>query len=267
MPPEIEFRTLTIRGAGVDLVADAYGDEHGSPVVLLHGGGQTRHAWGGTAAALAAAGWYAISLDQRGHGQSSWAPDGGYALVDFVSDLRGVIDQLHSSPVLVGASLGGIASMQAEGGLPHEGVAQHDARGVVLVDIAPRMERDGILKIVGFMRARPDGFTSLDEAADVIAQYLPHRKRPRDLSGLHKNLNQGEDGRWRWHWDPALAETWNPANFDESKGTQIHDERLAAAGRLTCPVLLVRGRMSQILSPEGAREFLDMVPHAEYVDL
>jgi non-heme chloroperoxidase len=91
---------------GVNLAAECWGDPASAPVILLHGGGQTRHSWQGTAQRLATSGWYVLSADQRGHGQSDWAPDGAYSLDDYVDDLRGMVASLHRPPVLVGASLG-----------------------------------------------------------------------------------------------------------------------------------------------------------------
>ena len=249
---------------GVALAADSYGDAQGPPVLLLHGGGQTRHAWGSTAAALAEAGYHAISLDLRGHGDSDWAPDGRYDPVDFASDLEAVAAQLPSPPALVGASLGGITSL-------HYATAHGGGRGrceaLVLVDVTPRLEREGVLRILRFMAAHPDGFAKLEDAADAVAAYLPHRRRPRDLSGLRKNLRRGEDGRWRWHWDPALLETWRPERYSVVERDEIIGDRMARAARLDVPTLLVRGRSSDVVSEETAREFLDVVPHAEYVDL
>ncbi|HEX5065997.1 MAG TPA: alpha/beta fold hydrolase, partial [Myxococcota bacterium] len=86
---------LSFRGAdGVSLRADARGDASAPPVLFLHGGGQTRHAWGGSAAALARDGRYAITLDLRGHGESDWATgDAPYRLERFAADLRAVIEQ------------------------------------------------------------------------------------------------------------------------------------------------------------------------------
>src|SRR6185436_10935545 len=149
----------------------------------------TRHSWRGTGRALARAGWYAISLDARGHGDSAWAEDGDYTIDAFAGDLRAVAATLQRRPVVVGASLGGITAMIVEG--ETSGVAA----AVVLVDVAARIEVAGAERVRAFMTAFPDGFASLSDAADVIAAYLPHRPRPRALGGLTKSLKQGPDGR------------------------------------------------------------------------
>jgi pimeloyl-ACP methyl ester carboxylesterase len=248
--------------SGITIAADAFGDPDAQPVILLHGGGQTRHAWGSTAKELGALGFYAISMDHRGHGDSSWDPAGDYSGDAFVADLLGVIDQLGTKPVLVGASLGGIAALMAE-----TRSACSIAAGIVLVDVTPRMEKRGVLRIFDFMKGSSDGFESLEAAADAVASYLPHRRRPKDLSGLNKNLRPADDGRYRWHWDPKVLETWDPARYTEEEGEQIREERCEASRRLTIPTLLVRGRMSDVVTEAQAREFLELVPHAEYVDL
>jgi non-heme chloroperoxidase len=242
---------------GIVLVAEAHGDPTAPPVVLLHGGGQTRYAWGGTAAALAAAGRHVINLDLRGHGDSGWAPDGNYSLEAFVRDLVLVARELPSPPALVGASLGGLASLLTAGEIAPELVS-----ALVLVDIAPRMDPVGVERIISFMSGNPDGFTTLEEAADAIAGYLPHRPRPTDLRGLQKNLRLGQDGRWRWHWDPQFV-----LGKQRPGGTRDPERLERAARALRIPVQLVRGRMSDIVSEEGARQFLAIVPHAEFVDV
>jgi non-heme chloroperoxidase len=98
---------------GIHLVADVWGAPDAWPVLLMHGGGQTRHAWGGAAQTLAANGWRAVSLDLRGHGDSEWALNGDYSFTAFANDAIAVADQLGKPPVLVGASLGGVASIIA----------------------------------------------------------------------------------------------------------------------------------------------------------
>ena len=242
---------------GLALAADAYGDPSQPPVLLLHGGGQTRFAWGETAQQLAAGGWYAVSMDQRGHGESAWAPDKNYSVDAFVDDVKAVAEQLATPPVLVGASLGGIAALIAEGE-SHPALAA----ALVLVDIAPRIEASGAIRIIQFMQNKPEGFASLEEAADAVAAYLPHRRRPSDLSGLEKNLRRTPDGRYRWHWDPAFLEPGHGPRPGEDT-----DRLRAAARRLSVPTLLVRGRLSDLLSEEGARDFLALVPHARFADV
>ena len=191
------------------------------------------------------------------HGDSSWDPDGAYDRFSYAEDVIDVVRALARPPVLVGASLGGISSL----------LAIHRAGGelaaaLVLVDIATRMEMEGIERIFSFMQARPDGFASLEEAADAVAAYNPHRPRPKDLSGLQKNLRLGDDGRWRWHWDPAFMRMRDPA-----EPPREHHDADVAAESLRIPTLLVRGRMSDILSEEGVRIFLEQVPHAKYADI
>ena len=259
----MEERLFEGRG-GIRLAADAAGDPAGPPVVLLHGGGQTRHAWGTTLDVLAARGWRAYSVDLRGHGGSAWDPDGDYTLDAFAEDVRQVARSLPRPPAIVGASLGGVSSLTAIGetsGLPI-------ASALVLVDVAPTIEHAGAMRIGAFMAEHmEDGFASLDAVADAIAVYNPHRPRPKDLAGLKKNLRLRPDGRWAWHWDPRFI-SGRFGSKDETRSSLVDAERLRAAARkLTIPVLLVRGRMSDLLSEAGARELLDLVPHARLVDV
>jgi non-heme chloroperoxidase len=246
---------------GMSIAADVHGDPSHQPVLFLHGGGQTRHAWGNTAETLAQHGFYTICTDHRGHGESSWAGELEYHVFHFVEDLQYLLTQLDQKPILVGASLGGIASLLAETE-QEESVAM----GVILVDVTPRLETVGVDRIIGFMRGGTSGFASLDEAADSISQYLPHRKRPKDLSGLAKNLRRREDGRYYWHWDPKMLKTFGPSPYTQEDDRRLK-ERLEDLSSLDIPTLLIRGRLSDLVSAETAAEFLEMVPHAEYVDL
>jgi len=251
-------RPVRLEGhGGLALAADAWGDPEAPPVVLLHGGGQTRHAWGGTAEALAREGWHAVAVDLRGHGESDWSPTRDYSVGAFVADVRACAARFRERPVLVGASLGGISALLAEGEAPAPLCA-----GLVLVDIAVRIELAGARRIISFMQARPEGFASLEEAADAVAAYLPHRRRPPDLAGLGRNLRRRADGRFRWHWDPAFLE---PGHGPRPGEDAAQLERCARALRV--PTLLVRGRLSDLLSEEGARHFLSLAPAARFVDV
>jgi pimeloyl-ACP methyl ester carboxylesterase len=254
--------TLRLAGEGLTLAADAYGPGDGPPVVLLHGGGQTRHAWDGTARLLGDKGWRATTVDLRGHGDSDWAgPEGGYSLDAFAADVRAVAAAQRRPPVLIGASLGGLSSLVAIAEAP-PGVTV--AGGLVLVDVAPRLEEEGIARIAEFMLGNLDGFASLEEVADAVAAYNPHRPRPTDLSGLRKNVRRREDGRWYWHWDPRFL---LGGRTDEPRSLRNEDRLDAAARAITVPTLLVRGRQSDVLSEEGARHLVSLVPHARYVDV
>jgi len=253
-----EPRPIELRGHdGLVLRGDAWGSPDAPPLLLLHGGGQTRHSWSGTATRLARDGWRAISLDLRGHGESDWSPAGAYDLEDFVRDLVAAARALPRRPVVVGASLGGMAALCAEGESQTDLLA-----AVVLVDVTPRLEPGGVLRILSFMTDRPEGFASLEEAADAVAAYREHRERPSDLAGLAKNLRLGEDGRYRWHWDPKFL------SRDRRQGNTLTPERLLDAARgLRVPTLLVRGKLSDVVSLEGAAEFREAAPHARFVDV
>lgn len=252
------MNVITFQGhGGLALAAHAAGDPTTPPVLLLHGGGQTRHAWAGTATRLAAHGWYAVALDLRGHGESAWADDEEYSVDAFAGDLAMVAATFSQPPVIIGASLGGIAALVAEGE-----AASSLCSGLVLVDIAPRIEVEGVQRIVAFMGAHLDGFASLEAAADAIAAYLPHRPRPESVDRLTKNLRRGTGGRYYWHWDPRFLMGRRPPSASGDT-----DRLLRAARNVRVPTLLIRGQLSDMVSEAGVAEFLRAVPHASYVDV
>lgn len=254
-PKRVELQLSSIK-----LVADEWGDPNNPPVILAHGGGQTRYAWGNTAKQLAENGLFALSIDMRGHGESDWHKEGDYSHASFSKDLAEVAKRFSQPPAVVGASLGGLSALVAS---YKNGGAKGLFSSVVLVDITPTIEVAGVQRIVEFMKAKAiEGFETLDEAADYTASYMPHRKRTKSNAGLEKNLRLCDDGRYRWHWDPAFL--FRPeVPSDGSAVYHLHD---AAAG-LDVPTLLVRGRMSDLVSVEAAEEFLQLVPHAEFVDV
>lgn len=242
--------TISFRAPdGVTLAADASGPPGAPAVVLLHGGGQTRHSWSGAMRALAARGYRVVTYDARGHGDSDWSTAGAYSLDDRVADLRAVTAALPSRFALVGASLGGATAIHAvAAGLRPE--------ALVLVDIVPAPEPEGIARIVGFMQANPQGFATLDEAADAVAAYNPARPRPADASGLMRNLRR-RDGRLHWHWDPRITET--PPHLHHV----VVQRSAALLAETNLPLLLVRGLMSDVVSDAGVAAFRAMLPRLE----
>lgn len=243
-------------GKGNRLAADVGGPINGTPVVLLHGGGQTRHSWSQAHDALAAQGYRVISLDARGHGESQWVEDGDYSLQSQVDDLLAVIKVLPAPPVLIGASMGGVHSMIACA--DHPGLA----RALILVDVTPRLEAGGVAHIIDFMTRHRDGFSSLASAAAAVDAYNPHRARKTQSRGLEKNLRLRDDGRWYWHWDPRFL-----ADDHEQRIASISARMEQAAGKIPMPVLLVRGTQSDVVSPQGVRHLQALIPQLEFVDV
>ena len=239
---------------GLLLAAEAWGDPANPAVILSHGGGQTRHSWGGTAAALAEQGWYAVAYDHRGHGESEWSEESLYDFAHFALDMACLARSFANPPAVVGASLGGLSAMLGAGEL-QPGMFS----SIVLVDVTPRLNLVGVQRIFDFMNANIEsGFASLEEAADAIALYSG-RPRRADLSGLRKNLRV-RDGRYYWHWDPRF---FAPRGSGPAQPERVVD----AARRIKIPVLLIRGRASDVVTEEEVQDFLQLIPHAEYVDV
>ena len=237
-------------------------------MLLLHGAGQTRHAWHATAEEIARKGHTAYALDQRGHGDSDWVANGAYEFSDYAADAKVVAAELTRrsgvKPIVIGASLGGIASLLAEGESERDRGANVFS-ALVLVDITPRVDQTGVAKVLGFMRAHAkEGFTSIADAAQAVADYLPRRPRPKSNEGLKKNLRLSPDGRWRWHWDPRFLDGPRAAGTDR-RGLEA--ALIEAARRIQIPALLVRGASSELVKEAHAKEFLELVPHADYVDV
>lgn len=258
--PTRRFSTSGV--GGVRIVADRVGDPLAPAVVFLHGGGQTRRSWGPSAAAVAERGWQAITVDLRGHGESDWSKDGDYRVTSFAGDVLAVLRRLPPRPVLVGASLGGFTAMLLAGEL-----SPNTVRAVVLVDVVPNMDPSGATRIHNFMNDRMmSGFDSLEEVADAIREYNPHRRRPSDLDGLRVNLRRRGE-RWYWHWDPKFID--GTSALPPIEVTEV--DRLYAAVeailRNDVAMLLVRGQMSDLVTEERADEFISRFPEIDFVDV
>jgi non-heme chloroperoxidase len=254
MTPVRSRQRLEWISAGVRLVGERWGQPGRGVVVLLHGGGQTRHSWRRTAERLAAGGWAAVSYDGRGHGDSDWDAGQNYTLDAFVADLLAVARTQPHAPVFVGASLGGITGLVAAAENP--GLA----RGLVLVDVVVEVDPGGAARMRDFLTAHRDGFASLEEVADAIAAYNPHRPRPSNLGGLHKNVRLRSDGRWYWHWDPAFI------NIGDEPQRHVDPRRLrTAAANVQIPTLLVRGAQSDVVTDAGLADMKRLIPTAESI--
>ncbi len=230
----------------------------GRPTLLFaHGFGQTRGAWNGAAAALADAGCRCVTFDTRGHGESDRVGNGDYHMDQFADDLLRLAAAQPQPPILVGASMGGLLGIVLAGEM-----RPTPFRALVLVDITPRWETAGVERILAFMQAHPDGFANYAEAAEQIASYLPQRRERKSEEQLRPLLREGADGRLRWHWDPALL-----AGSLVQESERYQPRLQAAAAKIDVPVLLLSGARSDVVSRATVDEFLQLVPHAEHVEL
>ena len=253
-PAAVEFRGEK----SLRLVADEWNRGAGGnrpTILMLHGGGQNRFSWKNTGQVLADHGFHVIAIDARGHGDSDRAPGGEYTVNTLAGDIAEVLQQIGRPVVLIGASMGGLTGIQVAYDAGPQVVTK-----LVLVDVVPRFENEGSHRIRDFMIRHVNGFDTLEEAADAIAEYLPYRKRPRNLEGLKKNLRH-RDGRWHWHWDPQFVTQTGDDPFMEIE--KLEREAMA----LHVPILLIRGKLSDVVSPEGVADFLAKVPAAEFVEL
>jgi pimeloyl-ACP methyl ester carboxylesterase len=227
-----------------------WGPVRAANVLCLHGGGQTAYMYEELGGALAGT-YHVLAPDLPSHGDSDPIDDiNRHALAGTLPPL---IDHFGIGPaVVVGASLGGITAITLAAARPDL------VSGIVLIDIGHRLEEEGVKRIIDFMSAH-ESFASLDDAATEISKYLPHRKEVRP-EGLTRNLRQRADGRWVWKH--GLGRRWRPGD----EGPELPDwrdilEGLADdAASLRCPVLVLRGGKSDVLSDQGAEEVAALIP-------
>jgi pimeloyl-ACP methyl ester carboxylesterase len=244
--------------SGLQITTSTWGSQNDPLVILLHGGGQTRHAWGLTGKKLSQSDFYVIALDLRGHGDSDWDKGGDYSIDAFKGDLASIILQVGKPASLVGASLGGMASLSLAGDSETKSLCS----ALVMVDIGLYPNAEGSDQVLEFMSSGKEGFRNLEEAALAISGYLPHRERPTDISGLEKNLRLKKDGRYYWHWDPKFIE----GRFN-SKTSNYKDKQVELAKGVSVPTLLIKGALSNVLTQEEVETFLKIIPHSQFIEI
>ncbi len=206
-------------------------------LVCLHGITQTAHSWDEVAPALART-HHVLALDQRGHGDSSWASDGDYSIETQSRDIEAFLaarGEHHA--VLVALSMGGLTAMTLAARAPQL------VRGLVVVDVAPQVERRGVESIRAFVNENHE-LDSFEEFVMRAHAFNPRRSLDNIRMRLSHNLRQLPNGRWTWKYDPALR---NPASLAGDPQELWQRARL-----IRCPVLIVRGGESDVLAPEAA---------------
>jgi pimeloyl-ACP methyl ester carboxylesterase len=240
-------RDATAGIRGLDLHYLDWGTAGHAPLVCLHGITQTAHSWDEVAPSLART-HHVRALDQRGHGDSGWAPDGDYSIETQSRDVEEFLRTVVGGPaILVALSMGGLNAMTLATRVPAV------VRALVVVDIAPQVERKGVEHIRQFVTAN-DELDSFEEFVSRAHAFNPRRSIENIRERLRHNLRRLESGRWTWKYDPALR---NPGRATGDISTLW--DRLAA---IRCPVLIVRGGESDILAPATAARLATLI-HAE----
>lgn len=245
---------LTFKGfGGVELAAEAWGAEEDPAVLLLHGGGQSRHSWRAAAEILAAAGRYVLAFDARGHGDSAWPTDGRYDLEAEIGDVKAILAQMSSRPVVIGATRGAMIALAALG---EAGPAL--ASGLVIVDASPWLDPDEAKRVSALLGANTGGFGTVEEAVAASLALAPGREPPKDLNLVRARLRQDDAGRYHWKWDPR---------FLSGLGSDAAAQLEAAAAGIAVPTLVIRGADSRFVSAEKAQRLTKIIPGAEYLEI
>jgi pimeloyl-ACP methyl ester carboxylesterase len=228
-----------------------WGPSSAPAVLCLHGGGQTAYMFEELGAALQQS-HHVLAPDLPDHGDSDPTDDAGRH--HLAATLRPLCAHFGLPRfALVGASLGGIVS------ITHAAAHPETVAAIVLIDVGHRLEEEGVMKIMEFMRAH-ESFSSLEEAAEQIAPYLPHRRNVRP-ERLRRNLRQRIDGRWVWkHGYSRRLRAQGPGAGRDWRNV-VEGLDVDAAG-LHCPVLVLRGAYSDVLSDRGAEEIAAIIPNA-----
>jgi pimeloyl-ACP methyl ester carboxylesterase len=235
-----------------------WGTPGNPPIVLLHGFQSNAHTWDSFSCTMADT-YHVLALDQRGHGDTSWAPDGDYAPDAFIRDIVGFMDALNLAPAhLIGHSMGGRHAVMV--------AADHPAKvaKVVIVD-TPAERPPHIIASLNQAPARetpvePETFDTFEEVIlNGMAQY-PLTPEAELRHANYHNLYRGADGKWHWRWDLTLLER-------RRLNRSLQMELYPYLQRVQCPTLLIRGQQSPLLTPAIAEKMVQYLPHGRSLEI
>jgi len=231
-----------------------WGNEALRPILFLHGGALTAHTWDLCCLALRDE-FHCIALDQRGHGDSDWAPDADYSIAAQREDVRGFVDQMGLDRfVLVGMSMGAINALAFAVSYVEK------LSALVLIDAGPEVRRRGSSRIRDFVNgsAKPE---SLDAIIERALAFNPRRDPKVLRRSLMHNLRQQSDGTWVWKYDRRRFQQMGEAHAAERQGLA---EGLA---KVTCPALVVRGAESDVFHEEDGERLAQRLPDGRFITI
>jgi esterase len=226
----------------------------GAPdLALLHGFTGHARSWDAFAEAMSDR-YRVLALDQRGHGETDWAPSDAYGVADMADDLAAFVRALGLKGfTLLGLSMGGMVAMEYAGRKPAE------LARLVIVDIGPEIIASGSARIREGVQAS-DVFDSREaafaaaRAVNSVPPEAHHRHR------IDNSLMRTEDGRWTYRYDRALR-SGNTLRPRDAEGAW------RSCAQIAVPTLLMRGENSDILAPEVAKRMMEVVPQASFVEI
>ena len=222
-------------------------------LVLLHGYTGHARSWDAFAEAMTDR-YRVIALDQRGHGESGWAPADAYGIEDMADDLAAFVRALGLTDfTLLGLSMGGMVTIEYAGRRPPELAA------AVIVDIGPELVRTGSQRIAAGSQVS-DIFPSKEAAfaAARAVNSLPPEDHHRHRSD--HSLMRLEDGTWTYRFDRALRSISTLRPRDAQTGWK-------SCANIAVPTLLIRGALSDLLAPEVAARMIETIPEAKFAEV
>ncbi len=230
-----------------------WGDAANPEVLLLHGSSQQAHSWDFVSLGLADE-YHVLALDQRGHGDTDWAPDGDYSIEAHQRDLDGVVQICGlNSFVLMGHSMGGRNS--------YVWASRHPGRlrGLVIVDAGPEMQRRGQDRIRQF-RELPDELDSFEDFVQRVQEYTG-RSRVQVVGALKYSIRQRADGKWTWKYDKVMRDP------ERSESQWSPQQLWECVVRIDCPTLVVRGGRSDLFLDETMQRMKEAISDCSAVTI
>src|SRR6516165_9150897 len=232
-----------------------WGNEEQQPILFLHGGALTAHTWDLCCLALRDE-FHCLALDQRGHGDTDWAPDADYSIAAQREDVRGFVDELGLDGfVLAGMSMGAINALAFAIHYPKK--LSH----LVIIDAGPEIRHPGSRRIRDFVNggANPE---SLDAIIERALAFNPRRDPKILRRSLMHNLRQQADGNWVWKYDRKRFQ-----QMDRDVHTAERHALADGLAKITVPTLVVRGAESDVFHEEDAERLAQRLPDGRYVTI
>ena len=225
------------------------GPENGAalPVLCLHGLTRNARDFAALAEDLCAK-HRVIVPEMRGRGLSDYAPDSdSYSPITYVADVEKLLaEQGITRFIVVGTSMGGLMTMLMAQGQPGRMAA------VVMNDIGPEVDAAGVARISGYVgqgRSYPTWVHAARGLAEAHGAAFPDYDLDQWLELAKRTMVVTQNGRISFDYDMAIAEPFGKPGNAAPPNLWLAFEALAGV-----PMLLVRGELSDLISPDTVKQ-------------